>query len=188
MLEKLFTSKTRSKIITIFLLHPQKEMYIREITKKLQVNINAVRRELINLEEIGLLKSRETGNLKYYAVNTKFYLYPELYGMVLKTEGPSKLINEKIENWGTITLALIFGSFASRKPQPESDIDLLIVGEINENKLIPEINEIERELSREINYILLSNKEYKQKIKNNDPLLKEILDNPKIIIKGGNSC
>lgn len=84
MLSKLFTSKTRSKIITLFMLNPGEELYVREITKKINENINSVRRELSNLEDIGLLTSRKAGNLKYFRVDNEFYLYNELYNMVMK--------------------------------------------------------------------------------------------------------
>ena len=71
MLQKLFTSKTRVKLLTLFIMNPEREMYIREIARSTKENINAIRRELANLEEIGLLKSERKGNLKYYVANKK---------------------------------------------------------------------------------------------------------------------
>jgi predicted transcriptional regulator len=66
MLQKLFTSKTRVKLLTLFIMNPGREMYIREIARTTRENINSIRRELTNLEGIGLLKSERRGNLKYY--------------------------------------------------------------------------------------------------------------------------
>ncbi len=188
MLSKLFTSKTRSKIITIFMLNPDDEMYVREITKKINANINSVRRELSNLEDIGLLKSKKAGNLKYFRVNKDFYLYSELYSMVMKTEGVARLLKEKVEKWGQIYLAFIYGSFASQKAGLDSDIDVFIVGDINEDIIITELNTLERKLSREINYILLGEAEYQEKIDANDPFIMEILHEPKIMIIGRIGC
>jgi len=165
MLEKLFTSRSRSKIITLFMLNPNEDMYVREITNKVQENINSVRRELSNLEDMGLLVSRKTGNLKYYSVNQDFPIYPELYGMVMKTEGVSHLLTENVKDLGQIELAFIFGSFASLQAGPESDVDLLLVGNIDENLLIQKLAALERKLSREINYVLLSKDEYQERLK-----------------------
>ncbi|AXV39081.1 nucleotidyltransferase domain-containing protein [Methanobacterium sp. BAmetb5] len=184
MLSKLFTSKTRSKIITLFMLNPGEELYVREITKKINKNINSVRRELSNLENIGLLTSRKAGNLKYFKVDNEFYLYHELYSMVMKTEGVAQLLKENVKKWGQIKLAFIYGSYATKEAGPGSDIDVFMVGDIDEDALITEFNTLERKLSREINYIILSNEEYHEKIHNNDPFIKEILHEPKIIILG----
>ena len=185
MLSRLFTSNTRSKIITIFMLNPDDAMYVREITKKIKENINSVRRELSNLEDIGLLESNKVGNHKYFRVNKDFYLYNELYSMVLKTEGVARLLKENMGKWGYINIAFIYGSFASKKAGPHSDVDVLMVGKnINEEVIITEINHLERTLSREINYIILSEAEYQEKIDKNDPFIMEILHEPKIMIIG----
>lgn len=71
MLQNLFTSKTRVKLLTLFMMNPGREMYVREIARNTKENINAIRRELANLESIGLLKSERRGNSKYYVVNKK---------------------------------------------------------------------------------------------------------------------
>lgn len=184
MLNKIFTSKTRGKIITLFMLNPDDELYVREITKKINVNINSVRRELSNLESIGLLESKKSGNQKYFKLNKDFILYPELYSMVLKTEGVAKLLKENAEKWGQINMAFIYGSFASNDASSESDIDIFMVGTVDEDLIISEFNDLERKLSREINYIIISNEEYQDKIHNNDPFLMEILHEPKIMILG----
>jgi predicted nucleotidyltransferase len=185
MLSRLFTSNTRSKIITIFMLNPDDEMYVREITKKINENINSVRRELSNLEDMGLLESKKVGNLKYFIVNKDFYLYNELYSMVMKTEGVSRLLKENMEKWGHISIAFIYGSFASKKASTDSDVDVLIMGNnLDEEVIITEISDLERTLSREINYIILNDTEYQEKIDNHDPFIMEILHKPKIMIIG----
>jgi len=79
--------------------------------------------------------------------------------MVMKTEGVSHLLTENVKDLGQIELAFIFGSFASLQAGPESDVDLLLVGNIDENLLIQKLAALERKLSREINYVLLSKDE-----------------------------
>jgi len=184
MLEKLFTSRTRSKIITLFMLNPQEDMYVREITKKVQENVNSVRRELSNLEDMGLMVSRKRGNLKYYSINHDFPIYPELYMMVMKTEGVPHLLKDNITSLGQMELAFIYGSFASAQARPDSDLDILLVGNIDEDLLIQKLATLEKQLSREINYVLFSKEEYQERIKNNDSFIIHILQEPKILIIG----
>lgn len=89
-----------------------------------------------------------------------------------------------MQNWGQIKLAFIYGSFASQKAGPGSDIDIMMVGNIDEDLLIKDFNSLERKLSREINYIIFSEEEYQGKIRKKDPFVMEILREPKIMIIG----
>ena len=84
MLEQLFTSRTRVSLLKLFLLHPEREIHVREICRSTGSNINAVRRELANLEEMGLLRSRRAGNALFYTVNIAFPIYQELVNIFLK--------------------------------------------------------------------------------------------------------
>ena len=88
MLEHLFSSRTRVKLLELFLLHPEREVHVREICRITRVNINAVRRELANLEEIGLLTSCWRGNARFYTVNMAFPIYKELVGILVKLGPP----------------------------------------------------------------------------------------------------
>ena len=84
MLERLFTSRTRVKLLELFILHPEEEIHVRGICRRTGLNINAVRRELANLEGIGLLISRRRGNARFYTVNIAFPVYSDLMGILLK--------------------------------------------------------------------------------------------------------
>jgi DNA-binding transcriptional ArsR family regulator len=88
MLERLFSSRTRVKLLAIFLLQPEREVHVREICRITGSNINAVRRELANLEDLGLLRSRRAGNARFYTVNIVYPIYEELLGIFIKT-GPA---------------------------------------------------------------------------------------------------
>lgn len=182
MLNKIFTSKTRVKILTLFLMNPEKEMFIREVSRTINENINAVRRELSNLEDIGLLISINKGNMKYYTVNQDFSIYPELKSIILKTEGISRIIKDDLVKLGNIELAFIYGSFASGEEGKDSDLDIFLVGDINEDHIIKAFSSLEETLSREINYVLFSKEEFNQRIKDKDPFISHVLQEPKIII------
>ncbi len=184
MMEVLIGSKARVKLLTLFMLSPDKRFYVRELTRKTGENINSVRRELQKLQSIGLLTSQFEGNMKYYTVNRKMSIYEELKNIFLKTEGIGSVLKERLSELGKIEVVFIYGSFAKGEEELSSDIDLMIVGYVNEKKLIKIIHELEEKLSKEINYTLLSSKEFKSKVKNKDSFISNVMNEDKIVIIG----
>ncbi len=184
MLEAIISSKTRVKLLTLFVLSPEREYYVREIVRMTEENINAVRRELANLESFGLISGIKKGNLQYYTVNRDFFLYEDLQRILLKTEGVAQVIKEQITNLKTIDCMFIYGSFATGKAGAKSDIDLFIVGDLDENQLIPLIHESERAINREINYTLMHRDEMRKRKRTGDPFVKNVMQEPKIMIIG----
>ncbi len=184
MLERLFTSKTRVKLLTLFVMNPEKDLYIREIARHTQENINAVRRELSNLEEIGLLQSTRRGNTKQYILNKEMPIYPEIASMVLKTEGITQILKDHLPEIGPIQTAFIYGSFAQNKAGLDSDIDLFLIGSPDEKKLIALLSKLEKRVSREINYVLYDSTEFHNRIKRKDPFISNVLKEPKIFLWG----
>lgn len=183
MLEALISSRTRIKLLTLFLLNPDNEFYIREIVRKTGENFNAVRRELTNLESFGLLIGQKKGNLQYYTVNTAHFLYPELQKIILKTEGISDLLKRGLGH-EEIACMFIYGSFARGTAGEKSDIDLFIVGSLDEDRLIPVIHACEQETGREINYTLMTAGEFAERKNRGDPFVKNVMKEEKIIICG----
>jgi predicted nucleotidyltransferase len=183
MLEALITSKTRVKLLTLFLLNPGNEYYIREISRTTNENINAVRRELANLESFGLITGQKKGNQQYYTVNTGHFLYAELQKIVLKTEGVAGIIKESLAR-EEITCMFIYGSFARGTAGAKSDIDLFIVGNVDEDRLIPIIHSCENATGREINYTLMTAGELGKRKKSKDPFVKNVMLEEKILISG----
>jgi len=184
MLEAIISSKTRVKLLTLFLLSPEREYYVREIVRMTEENINAVRRELANLESFGLISGMKKGNLQYYTVNRDFFLYEDLQKILLKTEGVARVIKEQITNLEAIDCMFIYGSFATGKAGAKSDIDLFIVGDLDENQLIPLIHESERTINREINYTLMQRDEMRKRKRTGDPFVKNVMQEPRIMIIG----
>ncbi|PKL69208.1 MAG: hypothetical protein CVV30_06420 [Methanomicrobiales archaeon HGW-Methanomicrobiales-1] len=184
MLEALISSKTRVKLLTLFLLNPESEYYIREIVRMTKENYNAVRRELANLEAFGLIAGQKKGNQQYYTVNRDFFLYSDLQKIVLKTEGIAKIIRDDLTELPGIDCMFIFGSFAQGTAGAKSDIDLFIVGDVDENSLIPRIHTGEQKTNREINYTLMHRDEFRKRKESGDPFVKNVMHEPKIQIIG----
>ena len=185
MLQELITSKARSKLLHLFLANPDNKYHVREIVRKLNENYNSIRRELKKLESISILKYTREANLKYYYVNKKLSIYDELHRIFIKTDGLGDLIREKMGRINNIKTVFLYGSFAKGEETLISDIDLFIVGNPDENELIVIIRDLEKELSREINYVIFDSKELRVRYQNNDPFIKNVLEDEKIILIGG---
>ena len=183
MLKKLFTSTTRVKLLKLFFLHREREFYLRELSRITGENLNSVRRELQNLKNAGLITERRRGNQKLYKVNKLSPIHEELRRLVIKTVGIGDVLRKELSKFN-IKFALVYGSFAQGDEIETSDIDLLIIGDLNEEKLIKVIGKLEEELSREINYILWTEKEFKRKIREGHHLLMDILKKPIIMLVG----
>lgn len=182
MLEFLISSQTRVKLLTLFLLNPGKEFYIREMTRRTGENINAVRRELANLEEFGLISRMKRGNQLYFTVDSQFFLFEDLQKLVMKSEGVVDLMKQRLVPLGNIECMFIYGSFASGRVKASSDIDLFIVGDIDESQVLSVVHESERTLDREINYTLMRKEEWRQRIERNDPFIMHIMKEPRIVV------
>ncbi|MCQ8894489.1 MAG: nucleotidyltransferase domain-containing protein [Methanolinea sp.] len=184
MLESLIGSKTRVSLLTLFLMNPGRQYYVREISRLIDVDIAPLRKELANLESIGLLKSERVGNQKHYRVNETHYLYQDLQKLILKTEGIAQVLVGRFSNNEAIEILFIYGSFAAGKAHERSDIDLFVVGEIENDDLIASITDTELQLGREINYTLLRKEEFMERIHKRDPFIMNVLREPKIVITG----
>jgi len=128
--------------------------------------------------------SKKKGNSIYYSLNKGYPLFDELKSIVFKTVGIQGLLKEAFKKVKGIEAAFIFGSFAKKKEAVGSDIDLFIVGKINETMLLREIKKLEEALKREINYSVFERAEFKKKAKEKDSFIIDLLENPKIFIVG----
>jgi len=197
MLEKLFGSKARVRLLKHFLLNSDQEFYIRQLARDLDLQVNSVRRELNNLEDFGLLSS--TGNdstknddlsndskvsglqeRKYYRVRTDFILYSEIKSLIIKSQilaGESFI--EKLKTVGEPQFILLSGLFVNN---PSSPTDVLIVAKIKKEHLLKIINDLEFDLGREINFTVMDEEEFKYRQEVADVFLHSVLNSRKIIL------
>jgi len=139
---------------------------------------------LIKLESTGLFLSENKGNLVYYYLNQSYPLFEELKSIIFKTSGAPKMLQNSLEKFNGISHAFIYGSFAKGEEKEDSDIDLLIIGEVNEDKLIEVISKLERRLQREINYAIFGKEDFKKKKEDRNPFVLDILKEKKIFLIG----
>ncbi len=179
MIEQLFGSKTRVKLLQLFFSNPNRSYYVREITRKIDEQINSVRRELANLLSIGIISSNTNNNRLYYEVDQTYEYYTSLEAMfgsgVIKPtkKVPDGIIeNSNLSAIGNIDLALYTGQFTRDE---RSGIDMLIVGDINNTKLSNFVSELESQEGKEIRYAVIPLGEYKYRIQVNDKFLSNVI-------------
>ncbi|MFH1544684.1 MAG: nucleotidyltransferase domain-containing protein [archaeon] len=184
MIEKFIASKSRIKIMRLFLLKPEKEFYFREIARETDSNTNSVRLELRELEKIDFISSKRKGRQKYFTVNKDFYIYGELKSIFLKEFGILNAIKETIPGLKKMDFAFIYGSVAENRERSDSDIDLMIIGKPDLNELNSRIKRIEEAYDRTINYVIYSKEELVERKKKKTHFILNVLKSKKIMIKG----
>lgn len=152
MLEQLFSSKVRVKLLAIFLASKPQSYYIRELTRRLDEKINSVRIELANLEEMGLLKSKFADGKKYYCPNDKFKLYPELKRLIFKAGLEGSKLAADFEKLSGVKFVCLSGKFIGLE---NSLVDLFVVGRINKKVLSRVVSKLEEGLGEELNYTVM---------------------------------
>lgn len=181
---RIFKSKVRSALFQLYFTNPESAYYLRELERMLGMPVSIVRKELVRLEADGIFFSDKKGNLVYYRLNTGYPLFEELKNIVRKTVGVEGLLRGTISKIKGIEIAFIYGSFAKGEEKAASDIDLFIIGRINEDELISKLNKLEESLKREINYTLFTLDDFRKKKKAKDQFVIDLLSNKKIMLKG----
>ena len=186
MLERLFTSKTRVGILAQFLLNSDSEYHIRGLARQIHTTPILVQRELGNLEQLGLLKKKIMGNMVLYSLDRDASIADDLRRMFLKTEGLGAQLLEGInrKEKEKIRFALVYGSFAKGMETGSSDIDLLVIGEIDADLVLESVMQAEKKTGRQISLVLWTEKEFLEKTESGTPLTKELAETPVIMIMG----
>lgn len=192
MVEQLFGSKTRVKLLQLFYGNPNRSFYVREITRKIDEQINSVRRELANLLSIGIISSDNTNNRLYYEVNQTFEYYQplsEIFGGAkpssssskkqIKTTAATNAQDQTFKVLGNVELAVYTGQFTRDE---SSGTDILIVGDVNQTKISKFITELEGKEGKELRYTVMSPSDfsYRQQVK--DRFLSNILSAKKQVL------
>lgn len=193
MLEQLFGSKTRVRLLRIFLHNGKNAFFVRELTRKIGAQINAVRNELENLAEMGIVtvvdapkavegdpKDRAMGQRKYFRINQDSLLYPELKALFVKAQLMlEKDFVRRVTNSGQVSYLALMGFFVG---EDNAATDLLIVGKVNRDKLAAVIRAFEREIGREVNYTVFTSQEFRYRRDVTDRFLYSILESRKLVV------
>lgn len=197
MLEQLFGSRTRVKLLSLFLRYPRDPMFVRELTRKIDTQINAVRRELANLLKLGLIVEidsneeadpEEVGTKKtfgvkrkYYMVNSTFPLLPELTTLIIKAQLMlEKNIDQEVQALGDIRYLAFLGVFIGK---PKAPVDVFVVSDrFDTDRLRKLLQEMEHDLGAEINFSVMTVDDFRYRREMTDKFLYAILEAPKNVV------
>lgn len=184
MYNKLFGSKTRAKLLSLFLNNSDKSYYVRELTRTINEQINSVRRELANLKSLDIVVSQGKKGKLYYKANKKSELYPELKKIFAKSAKEETVKTEKdmiktVKNLGDVSYAALMGHFVKDNSSP---IDFFIVGKVNRRRLKTFIAQLEKEAKKELNYSLMTLDEFENRKLMFDRFMTEIMASPKDVL------
>ncbi len=199
-IEKLFGSKTRAKLLELFFANTNKSFYVREITRVIEEQINSVRRELMNLESIGIVRNETFDNKVYYAANMKHpyaHAFQEIFGQKpAVTPGAARVpvIRKPSSSWDEyikpVTKYLRGMALMNRAPGQDG-IDLLIIGDDRTKKLTRWAEVVEQKQGKPLDYVILARDDFLYRKSVKDRFVMDILEmdiselyDPEAIIKG----
>jgi predicted nucleotidyltransferase len=183
-LESLFPS-VRAGLLSATMLQPEHWWYMTELAKHLGVPPSSLQRELDSLVEAGFLLRRQDGRRIYFKANTESPLFPELRGIVEKTSGVIPALTTALDKFREkINVAVIYGSMARGQEHAGSDIDLMVVGRLQQIDLLPILRKLENRFRREVNVTLFSPEEFQRRRAAADHFLSSVLKGKTILLKG----
>jgi predicted nucleotidyltransferase len=183
-LEALFP-ETRSKILATLLPQPEKRWFLTELAQHLGTQPSSLQREVEALSKAGLLEQTKDGRRVYFKADTNSPVFSDLKGLLEKTAGMIPILREEVDAFGDrIKLAFVYGSTARSEESSESDVDLMIVGDVGLSDLVPLLRRAERRFGRPVNPTVYSSKEFKTKARNHDHFLTTVLRGAKQFVKG----
>jgi len=177
-------TKNQILLLEVFFNNPEKTYYLRELGRIVNKEPGVFQREINKLVENGILISEYRAKSRFFNLNKNHPLFKELKSIFFKTVGAEGKLKEILSDIKNIKIAFIFGSYAKEKEDSFSDIDLMIIGNLDEDLLITKISELESQLNREINYHIFSPNDWKKKIQKKNSFIENILTEPKIFLIG----
>lgn len=184
MFQDLITSKTRVKILNLFLSTPGDMYHVREIVRQVSEEINAVRRELMLLEKRGILVREPRANRVYYYLDKSYPYYYDLLRLHVKTSGiGADLIKNRVK-LGKIKFAMLSGKFARGVRDNPEEVDLLVVGTVVLPELSLIVKQEEARRKQEINYTVMTEEEFIFRKKRRDPFIAGVIQGSRIMLIG----
>lgn len=179
-------SPTMQGVLAAIVLRPEREWYLSDLASHLGVGASSLQRILAKLVQSGILTRRKNGNRVYYRAEAACPIMPELTGMLTKTVGVAEPLREALKPFaGKIRVAFIHGSVAEDRERSESDIDLIVVGEVAGVDLSSALRPLTDRLGREVNFTRFTAREFRSKVETGHHFLTAILQKPRIFLMGG---
>jgi len=173
-------TKNQTLILEVFFNHPEKSYYLHELGRMINKKPGVFQKDINKLVENDILQSEYQANNRFFKLNKSHPLYSEFKSIFFKTVGIEGTLRKFLKKIKDVRHAFIYGSFAKGREHKDSDIDLMIIGSAKQDDVLDMVNKLEDKFRREINYTLISEKEYQEKIKKKDSFLDSILKKKRI--------
>jgi len=184
-LGSLLFGETRRAILALLYGHSDEQFYLRELVRRTETALGAAQRELTLLTSGGLVQRVRRGNQVYYQANASNPIFAELKSILTKTTGVRDVIQKALEPLlARIKVAFVYGSVAKGEETVSSDIDLMVIGDVEFREVVSCLTDIENKLGREINPTVYPPEEYKNKLREKNHFLTSTLREKKIFVIG----
>jgi uncharacterized protein len=182
-LSQILSSRTRAEIFRLLFGIIEEELHVREIQRRAGLNDRTIRQELSKLVRLDLLKARKDGNRVYYKANKTHPLYPEIHNLILKTIGLVDVLRGVLKD-DQIQMAFVFGSIAEGKETADSDVDLLVIGDLGLRRISNLLAGTSEKIGREINPHVMNINEFQKRIEADDHFISGVVKSHKLFIVG----
>jgi len=172
-------------LLRLFMLDPEREFYQRELQRLTEAHLRQLQRDLVRLEQSGLVESRSHGNRTYYRAAASHPAFADMRGLVLKTVGLGDVVRDALLSVAvSIDVAFVFGSLAAGDAMGRSDVDLFVVGSVSRRDLAVALDSVGTELGRELNPVIFTRAEFAERRRAGDHFVSMVLAGPRIWLIG----
>ena len=177
--------KTRRAVLALLFSHVDERFYFRQIARILEIGLGALQRELANLSDAGIIRKEFVGRQVFYQANSECPIYMDLKNLVMKTIGVGDILKTALVPLEErINVAFLFGSIAKGTERSDSDIDIIVIGNVTFSEIISAFSPAQKTVRREINPLVYPPEEFRLKMAENHHFLKSVLKRSKYFLIG----
>ncbi len=185
MLSSLLFGEYRRRVLGLLLLNPDATYHVRELARLTGTSAGTLHKELTKLTQGGVLRRQDVGNQVRYSANRDCPIFDELASILRKTSGLVDVLASALGSVEkNIVLAFVFGSVARGEQQSNSDVDVMLVGSLGFADAVQALHPVQATLQREVNPVVYSVDEFRQRAAGNDSFVGEVLAKPKLFVVG----
>jgi len=188
LLSSLLFSDYRRRVLGLLLLHPDRSYHVRELARLTGTSAGTLHKELTKLTQGGVLRREAVGNQVRYSADLDCPIFGELASILRKTSGMVDVLVAALSSVEKdITLAFVFGSVARGEQQSNSDVDVMLVGNLGFADAVQLLHPIQATLQREINPVVYTLEEFRRRAASDDSFIREVLSQPKLFVVGNDN-
>lgn len=181
----LLFGEVHRRLLGLLLMRPEQSFHVREIARLTGVDAGNAHRTLKRMERAGLVSTARVGNQVRYQADRACPIFEELSGIVRKTSGMADVLRDALAPLADrIAVAFVFGAVAKGQEGPHSDVDLMVVGDVAFEDVVPMVHGAHERLRREVNPVVMAPGDFVRKRKSKDRFVARVMAEPKLILLG----